>query len=90
METAKPPEGTGEEGGFIITNPPYGKRLGDPESSEKIYGEMGKLAGNFPGWKLALITDHPGFESFFGRKSDSCKEITNGAIQSYLYQYEKL
>jgi putative N6-adenine-specific DNA methylase len=90
MENAKPPEGTGEEGGFIITNPPYGKRLGDPESSEKIYGEMGKLAGNFPGWKLALITDHAGFESFFGRKADSCKEITNGAIQSYLYQYEKL
>jgi putative N6-adenine-specific DNA methylase len=90
METAKPPEGTGEGEGFIITNPPYGKRLGDPESSEKIYGEMGRLAENFPGWKLALITDHEGFESFFGRKADSCKEITNGAIQSYLYQYEKL
>jgi putative N6-adenine-specific DNA methylase len=90
MESAKAPEGTDEEGGFIITNPPYGKRLGDPESSERIYGEMGKLAGNFPGWKLALITDHAGFESFFGRKADSCKEITNGAIQSYLYQYEKL
>jgi putative N6-adenine-specific DNA methylase len=90
MESAKAPPGTGEEGGFIITNPPYGKRLGDPESSERIYGEMGRLAGNFPGWKLALITDHEGFESFFGRKADSCKEITNGAVRSYLYQYEKL
>jgi putative N6-adenine-specific DNA methylase len=90
MESAKAPEGTGGEGGFIITNPPYGKRLGDPESSERIYGEMGKLAGNFPGWKLALITDNEGFESFFGRKADSCKEITNGAIRSYLYQYENI
>jgi putative N6-adenine-specific DNA methylase len=90
MEEAKPPEGAGDEAGFIITNPPYGKRLGDPESAEKIYSEMGKLAGNFPGWKLALITDHAGFESFFGRKADSCKEITNGAIHSYFYQYEKL
>jgi putative N6-adenine-specific DNA methylase len=51
---------------------------------------MGKLAENFSGWKLALITDHSGFESFFGRKADSCREITNGAIRSYLYQYEKL
>jgi putative N6-adenine-specific DNA methylase len=90
MEKAKPPEGAGEGEGFIITNPPYGKRLGDPESSEKIYREMGRLAGNFPGWKLALITDHGGFESFFGRKADSCKEITNGAVRAYLYQYEKL
>ncbi|MDR1804189.1 MAG: class I SAM-dependent RNA methyltransferase [Treponema sp.] len=78
------------EEGFLITNPPYGRRMGDTESSEKIYTEMGKLARRFSGWKLALITDHPGFESFFGKKADSCREITNGAIRSYLYQYEKL
>jgi putative N6-adenine-specific DNA methylase len=73
--------------GFIITNPPYGRRLGSPELSEEIYRDMGGLAQRFPGWKLVLITDHPGFESFFGRKADSCREITNGAIQSYIYQY---
>jgi len=84
---AAPPSGTE---GFIITNPPYGHRLGDTESAEKNYTEMGRLARNFSGWKLAVITDHSGFESFFGRKADSCREITNGAIRSYLYQYEKL
>jgi putative N6-adenine-specific DNA methylase len=82
--------GAEDGAGFIITNPPYGKRLEDPESAERIYGEMGKLAGHFPGWKLVLITDHPGFESFFGKKADSCREITNGAIPSYLYQYDEL
>ena len=82
--------GSGDSGGFIITNPPYGRRLGDVESSEKTYAQMGRLARNFPGWKLAVITDHPGFESFFARKADSCREITNGAIRSYLYQYENL
>ena len=86
MEEAAP----ATEEGFLITNPPYGRRMGDTESSEKIYTEMGKLARRFSGWKLALITDHPGFESFFGKKADSCREITNGAIRSYLYQYEKL
>ena len=78
------------ETGFIITNPPYGRRLGDTESAEKNYAEMACLARNFPEWKLAVITDHSGFESFFGKKADSCREITNGAICSYLYQYEKL
>jgi putative N6-adenine-specific DNA methylase len=76
--------------GFIVTNPPYGKRLGDPAESERIYEEMGGLVQHFPGWKLAVISDHPGFESFFGRKADSCKEITNGAIPSYFFQYEGL
>jgi putative N6-adenine-specific DNA methylase len=76
-----------DEPGFIITNPPYGKRLGDPGMAERTYGEMGELCRHFPQWKLALITDHPGFESFFGRKADSCREITNGAIPAYFFQY---
>ena len=78
------------EPGFIITNPPYGRRLGDAESAAKIYSGIGKLGRNFPGWKLFLISDTSGFESFFGRKADFCREITNGAINSYLYHYEKL
>jgi putative N6-adenine-specific DNA methylase len=82
--------GSGAEAGFLITNPPYGKRLGDPEEAERTYGEMGTLRGNFPGWKIAVITDHPGFESFFGMKASSCREITNGAIPSYFFQYDLL
>ena len=79
-----------DEPGFIITNPPYGRRLSDTEAAEKTYAQMRTLSSRFPGWKLAVITDHSGFESFFGKKADSCREITNGAIHSYLYQYEKL
>ena len=88
MEKAKPSEESIGDEGFIITNPPYGRRLGDREAAEKTYTKMGKLAAGFPGWKLALITDHPGFESFFGKKADLCREITNGAIQNYLFQFK--
>jgi putative N6-adenine-specific DNA methylase len=94
MEEAAPAKDIAHEAqaceGFIITNPPYGKRLGSPELSEGIYKDMGSLGQRFTGWKLVLITDHRGFESFFGKKADSCREITNGAIQSYMYQYERL
>ena len=92
MKEAKAAGFIGSDGdeGFIVTNPPYGKRLGDTETAERTYAEMGCLAGNFPGWKLVLISDHSGFESFFGKKADNCREITNGAIDSYLYQYDKL
>jgi len=76
--------------GFLLTNPPYGKRLGDQSQSEQIYREMGGLSERFAGWKLAIITDHSGFESFFGKKADSCREISNGAIPSFFYQYDVL
>jgi putative N6-adenine-specific DNA methylase len=79
---------TFEDSGFLLTNPPYGKRLGDQSQSEQIYREMGGLTERFSGWKLAVITDHSGFESFFGKKADSCREISNGAIPSFFYQYD--
>ena len=74
--------------GFLLTNPPYGKRLGDQAAAEQIYKDMSGLEQSFPRWKLAVITDHGGFESFFGKKADSCREISNGAIPSYFFQYE--
>lgn len=74
--------------GFLITNPPYGKRLGDQSMAEQIYNDMAGLEQRFPGWKFAYITDHSGFESFYGKKADSCREISNGAIPSYFYQYD--
>ncbi|QQO11306.1 class I SAM-dependent RNA methyltransferase [Breznakiella homolactica] len=86
MEEAKAPA----EEGFIITNPPYGKRLGSPEEAEAVYRKMEGLAENFKGWKLGVITDHPGFESHFGRKADALREITNGAMRSYFYEFNNL
>lgn len=92
MKAARSPfaetEGRNGPAGFIVTNPPYGKRLGSAAAAEQTYGEMAEMRQSFPGWKLALITDHPGFESFFGKKAGSCREIGNGAVLSYFYQYE--
>jgi putative N6-adenine-specific DNA methylase len=78
------------EPGFIITNPPYGRRLGDAASAEAGYREMAILAENFPGWKLYVICDHAGFESHFGKKADTVREIKSGAVDVCLYEYEKL
>jgi putative N6-adenine-specific DNA methylase len=94
MEEARSPfgevRGDGKDAGFIITNPPYGRRLGAPEDAEACYAGMSHFRRSFPGWKLAVITDHPGFESFFGRPADSCREISSGAMQSYFFQYRNL
>jgi putative N6-adenine-specific DNA methylase len=90
MREARPPEAWGAENGFIVTNPPYGKRMGDHAASEQIYKEMAVLGRCFPQWKLAVISDHPGFESFFGKKADTCREVRSGPIPAFFYQYERL
>ncbi|MDR2211621.1 MAG: class I SAM-dependent RNA methyltransferase [Spirochaetaceae bacterium] len=90
LEQVRAPVESAGEGGFIITNPPYGRRMGDSESAEAGYRGMAVLGEHFPGWKMGVICDHPGFESHFGRKADLCRKIKNGALDAYLYQYEKL
>ena len=90
MQEARPCWEVENESGFIVTNPPYGKRLGDTSASERLYGEMAALGRPFPKWKLAVITDHPGFESFFGKKADACREIKSGPIPACFFQYERL
>jgi hypothetical protein len=85
MEKAAAP--SGDEEGFIVTNPPYGHRLGNLYDSEASYHLMAGLLDRFPSWKIAVITDHPGFESHFGHKADVIRNITNGAIQTYLFIY---
>ncbi|GHU24829.1 RNA methyltransferase [Spirochaetia bacterium] len=73
--------------GFIITNPPYGLRLGEQSDAENRYREMSRLMHRFPGWKLCVLSDHAGFESFFGTKASTCRELQNGAIPLYFYQF---
>jgi putative N6-adenine-specific DNA methylase len=85
MENTSAPEGEGE--GFIVTNPPYGNRLGNVTEAEAVYQRMSHLRSRFPAWKLAVITSHPGFESHFGRQADAIRQITNGAAQAHLYVF---
>ncbi|MDR1390547.1 MAG: class I SAM-dependent RNA methyltransferase [Treponema sp.] len=87
LSDAKPPD---EPAGFVITNPPYGKRLGDTAGAEAGYREMSVLAKNFTGWKLAVICDNKDFESHFGKKANSRQNFKNGALDTLLYEYEKL
>lgn len=78
------------EEGFLVMNPPYGERLGDLEEAERSYQAMGCLVDSFAGWTMGVVTNHPGFESHFGYAADAVREITNGALRSYLYTYDRL
>lgn len=71
---------TGEPGVFLC-NPPYGERLSDRKSCEKLYAEMGKLQRRHPGWDLCAITSDPMFERAFGRRADKKRRLYNGRLE---------
>ncbi len=45
--------------GLVITNPPYGERLGPDQDLMPLYRQLGQLLGRFRGWKAALLTRDP-------------------------------
>lgn len=73
--------------GYLITNPPYGERLGEQDEVEQLYREMGRMARRLQDWSVFVITAHKGFEKFYGRPADKKRKLYNGRIECDLYQY---
>lgn len=75
-----------DEYGVIITNPPYGVRIGAEEAPELIE-ELGKLYKTIPTWSLYAITADENFERQLGKKADRKRKLYNGRIKTDYYQY---
>ena len=73
--------------GFIITNPPYGRRLDDPEEMPALYREIGDVYRSLDSWSMYLITAYEDAQRYIGRKADKNRKIYNGMIKTYFYQY---
>jgi len=76
-----------EEYGIIITNPPYGERMGDSEDLRHLYNNLSKFCRLNPTWSLFLITSDDSFEKRFGRPADRRRKLYNGNIRTCYYQY---
>lgn len=75
--------------GTIVSNPPYGERLGTLREAEALYREIGTHFRSLSPWQVYLITSHPAFERFYGKRADKVRKLYNGMIPCYLYQYFK-
>lgn len=76
-----------EEFGLIITNPPYGERIGGQKDLDNIYRTLVGFYEKNPTWSLFLITSDKSFESKFGRPADRRRKLYNGRIEACYYQY---
>jgi len=73
--------------GLVVTNPPYGIRLGS-SAGDRLPADIGvTLRTSFPGWTAAVLTPDDQFESTAGMKADRKNSIYNGPIQCTLYRF---
>lgn len=76
-----------EKYGIMITNPPYGERIGELKEVEQMYRDLGAIMKKNPTWSTYLITSMEYFESLFGRKADQKRKLFNGRIKTDYYQF---
>ena len=77
--------------GVVISNLPYGVRIGDRKANQKIYEHFGRLIKEYPNWSFFLITSDKDFEKevekICGRRADRRRKLYNGTIETQFYQY---
>ena len=75
--------------GTIVTNPPYGERMGTERDVEELYRGMGVHFRSLAPWQVYVITSHPYFEKLYGKRADKIRKLYNGMIECKLYQFFK-
>lgn len=73
--------------GFLITNPPYGERIGDKEEMNALYKELADAYRDLDSWSAYIISGYDGVEKIMGRKADKNRKIYNGMMKTYYYQF---
>jgi putative N6-adenine-specific DNA methylase len=48
---------------------------------------MGTVFKSMNTWSAYIISSHPQFENYFGRKADKKRKLYNGRIQCNFYQF---
>jgi putative N6-adenine-specific DNA methylase len=79
-----PPPGPG----LVVTNPPFGERLGERQELEELYRGLGhRLREMAPGWTLWLLSGHPGLTGALRLKASQRIPVSHGGLDCRWLRY---
>jgi putative N6-adenine-specific DNA methylase len=74
--------------GVIVTNPPYGVRLGEKEQLAEFYPQLGdSLKKKFSGWTVYIFSGDPELARLIRLQATRKTVLYNGALECRLYEY---
>ncbi|MCL6269785.1 bifunctional 23S rRNA (guanine(2069)-N(7))-methyltransferase RlmK/23S rRNA (guanine(2445)-N(2))-methyltransferase RlmL [Sansalvadorimonas sp. 2012CJ34-2] len=75
--------------GLVISNPPYGERLGEESSLVWLYQHLGEtLRTCFHQWQGAVITSNQGLARRMGLRARKNYSFYNGALETKLFLFD--
>ncbi|HEX7816710.1 bifunctional 23S rRNA (guanine(2069)-N(7))-methyltransferase RlmK/23S rRNA (guanine(2445)-N(2))-methyltransferase RlmL [Dyella sp.] len=82
-----PPPGIAR--GLVITNPPYGERLGEREQMPVLYRALGEaLRARFTGWRAAVLAGDVELGRAMPLRAEKRYVLFNGALETTLLLFE--
>jgi len=77
--------------GILLTNPPYGVRLGEESMLAELYPRLGDvLKQRFPGWRAYIFTADLRLPKLIGLAPTRRTPLFNGALECRLYEFKLL
>ena len=84
LETAAP-----AQEGIIVTNPPYGVRLGEQQAMAEFYPKLGDvLKKQFSGWRAYLLSADMRLPKLIRLAASKRTPLFNGALECRLFEYK--
>jgi putative N6-adenine-specific DNA methylase len=86
LEEARPPAAIP---GLVVTNPPYGQRLGDAAELTGLYRRLGELlAERFAGWNAWVLAGNLSLARHIGLEASEKIRLFNGPIPCRLLKFD--
>lgn len=77
------------ESGVLVTNPPYGVRLGELDELAAFYPKLGnELKKKFAGWRAYLFTADMRVPKLIGLSPSKRTPLFNGPLECRLYEFK--
>lgn len=73
--------------GCLITNPPWGERLGQDDELRRLYGSFPEVLKGLATWSHFILTAFPDFERLVGQKADRRRKLYAANIETTYYQF---
>ena len=78
---------SGEKRGVLVSNPPYGERIGAGDDLNSLYKDFSRTFRRLDGWSCHFISGYPNAERAFGSRADKKRVLWNARLKCTLYSY---
>jgi putative N6-adenine-specific DNA methylase len=86
LSALEPPGGAP---GIVLTNPPYGARIGNRKTLFALYGSLGRVLGDrFGGWRVGIVTSDDGLAKAVGLPLTPSGHFDHSGTKVRLWQGE--